>query len=302
MKKESTIEKRLLKYSAVAGAVVAVTGSADAQVVYHDENPDAVVTGHQMGFAIDMNNDGTDDFFAVTLDTTSNYTTYYPPYGNLSIQATYKGALLSAATGNAWMGSTGGEVEMLNTGSTIGSAGSFQTNSSMGGGTLALEGLVDISSTGGTPLVTDAPISQGVWAGAVDKYAGVNFNVGANSYYGWIRMDVSADGGTVTVKDWAYNSTSDGPIAAGSTTVGVDDMDIANLVTIRNTNNQLLVNINGELSEGAVSVTNMSGQKVSNFNAQNKFNTFSLEGLAAGIYVVTVQFEQGVVTQKIFVR
>ncbi len=50
-----------------------------------------------------------------------------------------------------------------------------------------------------------------------DKYLAVRFNLtnlGANVYYGWIRISIDA-AGTVTYKDYAYNSTPNTQILAG---------------------------------------------------------------------------------------
>lgn len=303
MKKNSTLESRLMKYSAVAGSLVAVVGSADAQIVYTDVNPDVNVTGHQMGAAIDMDNDATDDFFAVTLDATSAYTTYYPPYGNLNVAIDYKAALLSANTGNSWIGvsTTSADLDMLNSGTVIDAAAVWNTNSASGGANMAFDGMLNITTTGGTPLITNYPIVNGLWAAAVDKYAGVKFTSGANTYYGWIRFDVSGDAGTITLKDFAYNSTANQPINAGQT-VGVEENMVEALVSVRNANNNLMITVDGDLKNGSASLMTINGQEVAAYNVQNGTNTFSLEGLSAGIYVVTVKFEQGVMTKKIFVR
>ncbi len=52
------------------------------------------------------------------------------------------------------------------------------------------------------------------WAGKT-AYAGIQFSIGGKPRYGWIRMNVSADGSTLTLKDYAYNQAPYGSIKAG---------------------------------------------------------------------------------------
>jgi hypothetical protein len=46
----------------------------------------------------------------------------------------------------------------------------------------------------------------GYWSGASGKCLGVKFNVGSNTFFGWIRLDVSSTGNSATVIDYAYNT------------------------------------------------------------------------------------------------
>ncbi|MBV8251399.1 MAG: zinc-dependent metalloprotease [Chitinophaga sp.] len=52
------------------------------------------------------------------------------------------------------------------------------------------------------------------WAGQT-AYAGIQFTINGKPRYGWIRMNVSADGSTLTLKDYAYSQTPYGSIKAG---------------------------------------------------------------------------------------
>jgi hypothetical protein len=63
--------------------------------------------------------------------------------------------------------------------------------------------------------------NDGTWASNATGFAGVRFQTGANTYYGWVRMkwNDSADGNpdpnSITVMDWAYNDTPGASILAG---------------------------------------------------------------------------------------
>src|SRR5690606_32903748 len=55
------LARRLAAYAATAGITLAVAPAADAQVVYHDFDPDVVVSG-SVGRYLDLDDDGQIDF------------------------------------------------------------------------------------------------------------------------------------------------------------------------------------------------------------------------------------------------
>lgn len=52
--------------------------------------------------------------------------------------------------------------------------------------------------------------------GKSNQYIGVKFKIGSTYHYGWLKIDVSEDNRTLTIKECAYNTTPNQPIAAGS--------------------------------------------------------------------------------------
>jgi len=52
------------------------------------------------------------------------------------------------------------------------------------------------------------------------KYAGVQLTVGNAVLYGWLNLEVSADGKTLTLYDWAFNAEPEAPITAGQIPAG----------------------------------------------------------------------------------
>jgi hypothetical protein len=96
-------------------------------------------------------------------------------------------------------------VRRLLSGATIGAGESFGN-----GGTLR----------GAYPSMTLA----GTWAGgfptATTGFAGVRFDIGGNTHYGWIRIQLENDGTglpvAMTIVDWAYDDQADTAIQAGS--------------------------------------------------------------------------------------
>jgi hypothetical protein len=53
------------------------------------------------------------------------------------------------------------------------------------------------------------------------KYAGIQLVVGNAVLYGWLNLEVAADGKTVTLYDWAFNTQPGAPIKAGQMVSGV---------------------------------------------------------------------------------
>ena len=59
----------------------------------------------------------------------------------------------------------------------------------------------------------------------VDGYLGVEFKIGENTHYGWFRISLDLDTAVATVRDLAYESEPDTPIAAGAKLPGDADFD-----------------------------------------------------------------------------
>ena len=212
MDKKNTLESRLKKYTALAGGItVAVAGTG--QIVYTDINPDSVNVDHLDVTLIDFNGDGSDDFTLIKI-IQNNTGTF--PYGTGVV--TY-GVNTDAAVGvpgtganSGWMAtgsSSGAAIANVTSGAAIGGAGAFNT----GTGTLGFLQYV----TYGPPLsaYNTTYASGGGFIGATDAYIGVKFDIAGAAHYGWVRVDLSADGTTLTVKDYAYEATAGSTINAG---------------------------------------------------------------------------------------
>jgi hypothetical protein len=46
--------------------------------------------------------------------------------------------------------------------------------------------------------------------------AGVRFNISGQPHYAWLRLQVAADGSSLTIVDWAYEDAPNTPISAGA--------------------------------------------------------------------------------------
>lgn len=278
MKKE--LQNKLSRYTAAAAAVVAAT-SATAQITYTDVNPDYSVDDDQdaNGFtvaALDLNNDATPDFILASRDTTFTSRTRFTlvaPYGT---------------AGNAIAGETPTAYDYalaLNLNDMIDNSLNW----------------IATTNTMAYNVASANPYNEN-WNGVTDKYLGLKFIVGANTHYGWARLDVQAIGDVWTLKDYAFNATPNGGIMAGQV-AGVNTMEMESLLHFVNqADNSVKVVINGDLTEGKISLISAAGQVVSTGNVDsNEFNV-SLNGLSAGIYVIAAEFAEGTMTKKVIVH
>jgi hypothetical protein len=277
---KKNLQSRISKYTAVAGAVVSAAG-AQAQVVYTDVNPDySHDAPENNGFAIyplDLNNDQTVDFLVASRDTvTANAHVRFTlavPYG----------------AGNAVAGDTPSNYDY---------ALALDIN------TMVDSTLNWIAASNTMAYNTDSnnPYNEN-WNGVTDKYLGLKFIVGGNTHYGWARLDSYAIGDSVVVKDYAFEATPNVGILTGNMGASLTETQIENLVEFVNqSNNSVQVVVNGNLTNGVVSVVSSTGQIVSSDAITEKTFSVDMNNLSSGIYMVNVTFNEGGTTKKIIVH
>lgn len=278
MKKE--LQNRLSKYTAAAAAVTLGAAGANAQIVYTDVDPDFAHLGDEIGVGLDINNDSNFDFILASADTviTSGERIRYTlvaPYG-------------SVASLNAVAGETPSSYDYALA--------------------LNLNDMIDntlnwIAATNTMAYNVDSsnPYNEN-WNGVTDKYLGLRFSSGGTNYYGWARLDVSADADVWTLKDYAYNDTGAG-ILAGEGAAGLEGASMESLVHFVNqANNTVLVRVSTDITAADVTVVASSGQVVQTGVVENGEFTVAMDGLSSGIYMINVTSEQGSITKKMIVR
>lgn len=295
MKKKTTKELnkfKLANYSSVAGAVLA-TGAINAQITYVDENPDVIVDSSNP-FSLDFNNDANPDVnFGVSqiVDQTGTY-------GGISFVFNGFGAGVSAGLNAGIQGSVTGTMStftpaMLSNGNDISGAQNFGS-----GGLLGLNGIANATITFyGYPTPFTYPVSVGDWLGATDKFLGVKFTAGANTHYGWVRLDVAADASSITIKDWAYNTVADEALVADLENVSMD-----NKVTIKTQMDEAFVNVTPDLIGGTIAIVNMAGQEIRTIEITDINTNVKFDGLETGIYMLNARFESGSISKKFYAR
>lgn len=193
------------------GLGLTAPGPAEGSIVHKDIN--VTIPDDTTFYNLDLNNDSNNDFsFYIFL----NYPFNYPPYYNITLN---KGPFIGGYNNNQMVGKTQLNyffptpfpiltISNLPEGTLIdNSINSYQTFIPYG--FLAADASGDIY---------DVPfyLKAGEWIGK-DGYVGLKFyDTDSNAHFGWVKLSVSGDLGTVSIFDCAYESTPDTGILAGA--------------------------------------------------------------------------------------
>lgn len=288
MQTTDTSKERLLKYSAMASTFLA-GGVVTGQVQYNDINPDAVITKTNSPYLLDFNNDLTDDLQFVVNSAVGSFT-YYGFTINYS--GSYAG--VQAATGGGIMGAgtTYPAASALSSGNMINPAANFVQGGQLG--LVATYSIVGMPSYGG-------PFTSGNFPGAGDKFLGVQFDIAGGQHLGWVRLELSADAKTLTIKDYAYLLWPGGEIAAGQT-VGLQDVAVEDKVTFKVMPEEVSVNVTPDLIGGTLSLVDMNGREVSGTTITDINTKFTFGDAETGVYMLVAGFEKGSVSKKVYVK
>ncbi|MBK9732800.1 MAG: T9SS type A sorting domain-containing protein [Chitinophagaceae bacterium] len=169
---------------------------ANAQIVYTDVAPDAIISGVGI-YSLDLDNDGSG---TVTLNVSSGIT--HCGYGDghqSQANATPKDGSKIAQAANCPGALLEGEV--------IGSSLAWSSNNDQ---------VLRHAEFGSSSFCNS---SFGKWSNPSDHYLGLKMVSSGNTYYGWARLSVFVTGfsASVTIKDYAFNSNPDSSILAGQT-------------------------------------------------------------------------------------
>lgn len=309
--------KKLASYSALASAFIAFGPSADAQVFYTDIT-DAVLDENGEVFGIDLNGDLIDDvqvrkvffsFFTSNLYTTGGGSA--PGIMQMNhIYATPLNANSIAGTPSPY--SFSGYPYALQCSSVI-DAGRQWLNSNSE--IVAYSLLYKFSSAGGG-FTNSQQLSDGNWFGGdtTDRYLGIKLDIAGAKKYGWLRMAVSSDNKSVTLKDFAFENTSDLMILAGAPNVtpencdpdtvepAIQQFDETSGVAAYSFGNSIFINLSHPVLIGAgLYVTDITGNIVYSGILRNEQENISLEESATGIYILHIAGSNGTYTKQLFI-
>lgn len=286
--KNSTSKKssKIGKYSAAAGAFLA-TGAINAQIQYTDVNPDHVIDVNNSPYNLDFNADATND---ITLQVVQISTS-----GSTFNYSGFAADVVPGANGVVGGGSPFVLPLALNAMDPINSSANFLT-----GGSKNLGALVNYTSISSSVTYTGT-ISNGNFLGQTDKFLGARFDIGGNTHYGWVRLDVAADGTTITVKDYAYNTIATESIQAGQT-VGLENISVENKVSIKTLMNEAYINVTPDLIGGRIVITDLNGKEISSVEVTDINTKIEYTNIQNGVYLLVAQFESGSVSKKIYVK
>ncbi|PHS10552.1 MAG: hypothetical protein COA88_02065 [Kordia sp.] len=156
-----------------------------------------------------------------------------------------------------------------------------------------------IDNTGSFEAFGDAYINPG-WKNPGDEfpegnsYIGTTFKLGANTHYGWLRVNSAS--GTITLLDYAYNTTPDAAINAGEQALAIQDY--ANNIKVSYFPNPTtgIISIKSELIIEEAHLIDVLGKTtlLNIFNNKVDISTFS-----NGIYFLHVRSNKNTAIKKI---
>jgi hypothetical protein len=139
----------------------------------------------------------------------------------------------------------------------------------------------------------------GAWKGVTDKYLAVrDKNSSGQWVYGWIRLDVAANAGRFTIKDYAIHKVANTSVKAGQMVgTGIADGGTKQYNISHRCDNRSVV-FTGFIGKAVLTVTDMSGRVVGR-ETITQDNRFSMSGQPSGIYLFHLQNEQVNETMRI---
>jgi len=202
---------RLLGYSALAGGLI-LPARGNAQIIYTDVDPDAVIFNDDMQF--DMDGNGTADFKLVF--ESEFFATFAPPQLKLRInplgsnQVAFDTQIVPITySGTPWYTYVGGATQVLFTNVPALPADAWVSD--------ALNFQLDIAALYERLFFfiysesNYQAIVGGEFTAAEDLFAGVKLFRDGNYHYGWMRLQVDPETG-ITVRDYAWELTPETPL------------------------------------------------------------------------------------------
>ncbi|MDT0559038.1 T9SS type A sorting domain-containing protein [Ichthyenterobacterium sp. W332] len=272
MKKTTSkkLSKRLLQYGAFSAAIMGTT-DASGQIVYTDI-ADETVDAANARVAIDINNDMMGDVLFGVGTGSTGFAFVFP--ASSSMAPGYNANLFNGFTSGAYA-----YPSNLTAGTAIDG-----TNPTFGG----QRGDFNYGSCG-------YPNSQ--FCDGMDGYVGVHFDVGGNTHYGWIRIQVASSGATIVIKDYAYNATPGDPIEAGQT-LSVTDFEANNFSHVYSKDTKTLSLESSILPLTGIEIYNVLGKVVINKSLSNTQEYIDMSTVSDGIYLAKIKVEGGSKTIK----
>ncbi len=140
-----------------------------------------------------------------------------------------------------------------------------------------------------------------------DRYVGCKFKLGSNIHYGWVRVSFSSDK-TLTVKDYAYESTPNKLINAGkrSETLSTSVINYEKIISIypNPANNFITIKSRFQTNNSKVIIYDLSGKLIVEYILSNNVNDIDISKLETGIYIVNIfdEYNKKIGQQNLIVK
>jgi len=298
----------LKQYAFFATAFLALHAKAKGEAVYTDIDPDIMLDSDLETGAVDMDGNGTYDFWFINI----SYTNFYAEPGHYTlIQKIWAGGYGTFANEIAGTQDLYYYPYALSYGDLISNELSFQNWAYQ---RMAWRVLLSIESPGGGATETWIGTGGHWYPEVLDHYLGVHFIDEDDKYhFGWIRCDVKDAGRTLVVKDYAYEKIPDRPIKAGDKigdTSLVLNPDILHTDVVENEllnaivysfNNTVYIHLPQEINNALVRVYDMNGKEVYGGVLIEQQSQIELNK-SEGIYFVYIISGENRMSKKLFVN
>ena len=285
----------LAAYSAMAGVFIFAGSGVVGEVVYTDVNPDESYDANGDSFEIDLDMDGTADFKIGIVSIINSGVFITSGGGAFSglFQDVFVYPLNGAVAGSLGVSSYAYPYA-LDAGALIDEALPWQTNSYQS--MVYYLAALDFPGPGSVSVY----LNFGNWAGEHDKYLGLRLDLGAETYYGWARLDVEDNHHEFTIKDYAMQSNIDVAIEAGQS-VGVHNVIQNSELTAYSFNNTINIVVKDLQTNGAtVKVFNVEGKIVYQTKLDLAGMQIQFNNEATGNYTLQIVTEENSVFTKQF--
>ncbi|MFH2142835.1 MAG: T9SS type A sorting domain-containing protein [Bacteroidota bacterium] len=255
--------KKMRLFSIIGFLTIIGHLNVNSQIIYTDVDPDAVIK-NTYSYVLDINNDGTNDYEFLQLS-----------YGTDHM------AEISSFNNNQGLSDIAPLV--INFNDTISS--SLTTWNVFSYNYLAQ---------------TSGP---GNWSEVTDKYLGLRINISGQWYYGWARLDVAISGSSITLKDYAFESSHDQAILAG-------DIGTTGIETLMNNpvpfsylfNKTLCIDLmTDNPSDAKLIIYNTNCQNIKEVELINRRTNVDVNNFQNGIYILKIYNGHETHSMKIFI-
>lgn len=202
MKKEKTLKEKIAEYAAVASAFLAMHENADAQIMYNDVNPDAILSGYpNQYYSLDLNKDGFDDLeFRHDINS-------WGTINNYSHTSFYE--IINSVRGLNDNKVARSNLNLL--------PDQLQDSTPIDQTLNFMKSGVIMSSTNSSSTHNHNHTSRGNWLNEQIGFLGVklHFSGSSDNYYGWVRVQILD--GDLIIYDYGCDTIPNESIFAGET-------------------------------------------------------------------------------------
>jgi hypothetical protein len=313
-KNKYSVKKRITKsklkhYSALAASVVAL--DASAQVAYTNVN-DTILVNNGDYFDIDLNNDGILEGRIEFIDYLTTSTGVIINVQGAEVDSLVNASInimnsnSSTTTGSTTSTNSTYVAAALNLNANINNSLNNWSNGNSTTSTTSTSSAFNGVLIGGKAVIngptTTSTVSVGQFPGSGDKFMGVKFTIGTSIHYGWLRLDMSSNSDSITIKDFAYETTPNTPILAGDTgtAVGLVSQNLKSDLDYFASNGT--ITINSELASNSVlSIFDLGGKLLQSEMIGGQKQVV-VQGNLEGIYIVEIRNSTGVTRKKFWLE